>query len=58
MAAKKRKPAPKKAAPTQMTSIRLDPALIETLKARAASLGIGWQTLIKMILKRYGERPF
>ena len=54
----RKKPAVKKPPPTQMTSIRLDPALVATLKARAASLGIGWQTLIKMILKRYGERPF
>jgi predicted DNA binding CopG/RHH family protein len=38
-----------------MTSIRLDPALVAKLKARADALGVGWQTLIKMILTRYAE---
>lgn len=36
-----------------MTSLRLDPELVDKLKARAGSLGIGWQTLLKMILTKY-----
>ncbi len=49
---KKAKP---KEGPTQMTSMRLDPELVEELKRRADSLGIGWQTLIKMLLKKYKD---
>jgi predicted DNA binding CopG/RHH family protein len=38
-----------------MTSLRLDPRLIDVLKKRADSLGIGWQTLMKMILTKYAK---
>ena len=51
---KKRPPKTKKG-PTRMTSIRLDPELVAKLQKRAEALGIGWQTLIKMILNRYGD---
>ena len=51
---KKRPPKTKKG-PTRMTSIRLDPDLVAKLQKRAEALGIGWQTLIKMILNRYGD---
>jgi predicted DNA binding CopG/RHH family protein len=38
-----------------MTSIRLDPDLVDRLKGRADRLGVGWQTLIKMLLKKYWD---
>jgi predicted DNA binding CopG/RHH family protein len=41
--------------PTRMTSIRLSPAIIETLKRRGESLGVPWQTVLKMILTRYAD---
>ena len=44
-----------KEGPTRMTSIRLDPDLVAKLQKRADSLGVGWQTLIKMILNRYSD---
>lgn len=44
-----------KATPTRMTSIRLDPGIVATLKKRADALGVGWQTVLKMILTRYGN---
>jgi predicted DNA binding CopG/RHH family protein len=36
-----------------MTSIRLDPEIVEALKKRADTLGVGWQTVLKMIVTRY-----
>ena len=41
--------------PQVMTSIRLDPALIKRLRQRAARLGVGYQTLLKMIVTRHAE---
>jgi len=38
--------------PQVMTSIRLDADLMQRLKKRAAALGIGYQTLLKMIVKK------
>jgi predicted DNA binding CopG/RHH family protein len=38
-----------------ITSIRLDHDLVAALRKRADSLGIGWQTLVKMILTRYSD---
>ena len=45
----KKKPARvEKPTPTRMTSLRLDPSLVKILQERAASLGVGWQTLLKI----------
>ena len=41
--------------PQVITSIRLDPALIKRLRQRAARLGVGYQTLLKMIVTRHAE---
>ena len=41
--------------PQVMTSIRLDPALIKRLKRRAERLGVGYQTLLKMIVTKYAD---
>ncbi len=53
--AEKKRSKPKKGPPTRMTSIRLHPELVATLAKRANALGIGYQTLIKMILIKYGN---
>lgn len=37
------------------TSIRISPALVQRLRKRADTLGIGYQTLLKMLLERYAE---
>ena len=41
--------------PQVMTSIRLDPALIKRLKQRASRLGVGYQTLLKMIVTKHAD---
>lgn len=41
--------------PQVMTSIRLDPTLIKRLKQRAARLGVGYQTLLKMIVTKHAD---
>lgn len=41
--------------PTRMTSVRLDPELVAILKRRGDSLGVGWQTVMKMVLNRYAN---
>ena len=41
--------------PQVMTSIRLDPALIKRLRQRAARLGVGYQTLLKMIVTKHAD---
>ncbi len=41
--------------PQVMTSIRLDTRLVEKLKQRAAGLGIGYQTLLKMIVTKHAD---
>jgi len=41
--------------PQVMTSIRLDPALIMRLRQRAARLGVGYQTLLKMIVTKHAD---
>ncbi|MBI3785009.1 MAG: hypothetical protein HY270_16585 [Deltaproteobacteria bacterium] len=41
--------------PQMMTSIRLDPALIKRLRQRAARLGVGYQTLLKMIVTKHAD---
>lgn len=41
--------------PQVMTSIRLDTRLVEKLKKRAAGLGIGYQTLLKMIVTKHAD---
>ena len=53
--AKPKKPSPKgKTKRTlRMTSIRLDPEIVRALKKRAGDLGVGWQTVLKMIVTRY-----
>ena len=39
--------------PQRPTSILLSPSLIARLRARAARLGIGYQTLLKMIVTKH-----
>ena len=51
----KRKQPQKKTGNLRMTSIRLDPAIVRTLKKRAEALGVGWQTVLKMIVTRYAN---
>lgn len=41
--------------PQVMTSIRLDTRLVEKLKKRASGLGIGYQTLLKMIVTKHAD---
>lgn len=37
----------------RMTSIRLDPEIVQKLRQRADALGVGWQTVLKMIVTKY-----
>lgn len=51
----KRKPPAQRPPKQRMTSIRLDPAIVEILQERAEALGVGWQTVLKMIVTRYAK---
>ena len=50
---KKAPPRKPKAKPLRMTSIRLDPEIVQRLQQRADALGVGWQTVLKMIVTKY-----
>ncbi len=41
--------------PSRPTSILLDPALVEKLRAKGAKRGLGYQTLLKMIVMEHLE---